>query len=280
MTVTNISVRQAEIAAALHVVPPFADSQAAKEETQRRVDFMASTLRDSGQRTLVLGISGGIDSALAGRLAQLAVESLRADTRDAGYRFVAVRLPYGNQFDEADAQLALRFIRADEARTVSIKAGVDALCAALEDLAALPDARRDFVIGNVKARVRMVAQFAIANATQGLVIGTDHAAEAVMGFFTKFGDGAADLTPLAGLVKSQIRAIAAQLGAPARLVDKVPTADLEALRPGRPDEDAYGVTYAEIDAFLHGEGVSEAAAARIIRAYDASRHKRRLPLAP
>ncbi|HEX7382477.1 MAG TPA: ammonia-dependent NAD(+) synthetase [Nevskiaceae bacterium] len=280
MTATDISVRQAGIAAALHVVPPFASPQAAQEEAQRRVAFIAKTLRDSGQRTLVLGISGGIDSALAARLAQLAVESLRTGEGAADCRFIAVRLPYGEQFDEGDAQLALRFIRADEERTVPIKAGVDALCNGLGDLAALPDARRDFVIGNVKARVRMVAQFAIANATHGLVIGTDHAAEAVMGFFTKFGDGAADLTPLAGLVKGQIRAIAAHLGAPARLVDKVPTADLEALRPGRPDEDAYGVTYAEIDAFLHGEPVSEAAATRIIQAYDASRHKRRLPLTP
>jgi len=112
------------------------------------------------------------------------------------------------------------------------------------------------------------------------VIGTDHAAEAVMGFFTKFGDGACDLTPLSGLVKNQVRAIARRLGAPDNLVMKVPTADLEELRPGKPDEDAHGVSYKQIDAFLHGEPVGDEAYAIIVKAYDQTRHKRELPFAP
>lgn len=102
----------------------------------------------------------------------------------------------------------------------------------------------------------------------------------VMGFFTKFGDGACDLTPLAGLVKGQVREIAAALGAPAQLVKKVPTADLEELKPGKPDEDAYGVTYLEIDAFLQGFEVSEEAARIIVETYDKSRHKREMPKEP
>jgi NAD+ synthase len=113
-----------------------------------------------------------------------------------------------------------------------------------------------------------------------LVIGTDHAAEAVMGFFTKFGDGACDLAPLSGLVKGQVRAIAQQLGAPEHLVFKVPTADLEELRPGKPDEEAHGVSYGQIDAFLHGQEVSAEAYAIIVRTYDNSQHKREQPLAP
>lgn len=272
--------RQREIAAALHVVPPFADEQALVAECERRIAFIARTLKQSGLHALVLGISGGIDSTLAGRLAQLAVERLRADTGDAAWRFVAVRLPYGAQFDEADARMALDFIRADETLTVPIAPGVNALAEPIAALQALPDARRDFVLGNIKARCRMVVQYAVANAHSGLVIGTDHAAEAVMGFFTKFGDGACDLAPLTGLVKGQVRAIARHLGAPTHLVDKTPTADLENLTPGKPDEVAYGVTYAEIDAFLHGQVVSERAAARIIATYDASGHKRALPLTP
>ena len=272
--------RQSEIAAALKVVPPFADQAALVAECERRIAFIAETLRASGLRALVLGISGGIDSTLAGRLAQLAVQQLRAATGEAAWRFIAVRLPYAQQFDESDAQAALAFIRADETLTVPIAAGVDALARPIAALHALPAARRDFVLGNIKARCRMVVQYAIANAHQGLVIGTDHAAEAVMGFFTKFGEGACDLAPLTGLVKRQIRAIARHLGAPAHLVDKTPTADLENLTPGKPDEVAYGVTYAEIDAFLHGQAVSDAAAARIIALYDGSGHKRRLPLTP
>lgn len=275
-----MSNRQAEIAAALAVVPPFADEAALVAQIDKRKAFIKQCLRNSGLKVLVLGISGGVDSTTAGRLAQLTVEELRAETGDAGYRFIAVRLPHDTQHDEEDAQASLRFIRADEEDTVNIGGSVRGLGEQVTHLQQLSDARRDFVVGNVKARIRMVAQFAIANANNGLVIGTDHAAEAVMGFFTKFGDGACDLAPLSGLVKGQVRAIAQYLGAPQSLVFKVPTADLEELRPGKPDEEAHGVSYAEIDAFLHGQPVSEHAYATIVRTYDNTRHKRELPLVP
>mgnify|MGYP006182959517 FL=1 len=275
-----MSNRQAEIAAALDVVPPFADDAALSAEIERRKTFIKNTLKNSGLKVLVLGISGGVDSLTAGRLAQLSVEELRAETGDTAYRFIAVRLPHNAQHDEHDAQDSLKFIRADEEDTVNIAGSVSGLGEQVSHLQKLTDARRDFVVGNIKARIRMVAQFAIANANNGLVIGTDHAAEAVMGFFTKFGDGACDLAPLSGLVKKQVRAIAAHLGAPQHLVMKTPTADLEELRPGKPDEEAHGVTYAEIDAFLHGEKVSDEAYATIVRTYDNTRHKRELPLVP
>ncbi|GII28639.1 hypothetical protein Pmi06nite_20810 [Planotetraspora mira] len=101
----------------------------------------------------------------------------------------------------------------------------------------MPDAiQQDFLLGNIKARQRMIAQYAVAGALGGLVVGTDHAAEAVTGFFTKHGDGAADVVPLAGLTKRRVRAIAHTLGMPGTLIHKTPTADLESLRPGRPDE--------------------------------------------
>ena len=275
-----MSNRQAEIAAALDVVPPFADDAALHAEIERRKGFIKQTLRNAGLKVLVLGISGGVDSTTAGRLAQLSVEELRKETGDADYRFIAVRLPYNTQHDEADAQASMRFVNADEEQTVNIADSVIGLREHVSSLKGLSDARRDFVIGNVKARIRMVAQFTIANAHNGLVIGTDHAAEAVMGFFTKFGDGACDLAPLSGLVKDQVRAIGRALGAPDQLVQKVPTADLEELRPGKPDEDAHGVTYAQIDAFLHGQPVSDEAYAIIVRTYDNTRHKRELPLVP
>ncbi|MEO4049352.1 ammonia-dependent NAD(+) synthetase [Pseudomonas sp. CAU 1711] len=275
-----MSNRQAEIAAALDVVPPFADEAALVAQIDKRKAFIKNTLQSSGLKVLVLGISGGVDSLTAGRLAQLSVEELRAETGDSAYRFIAVRLPHKVQHDEHDAQDSLRFIRADEEDTVNIHDSVIGLGEQVTHLQKLTDARRDFVIGNIKARIRMVAQFAIANANNGLVIGTDHAAEAVMGFFTKFGDGACDLAPLSGLVKHQVRAIAKHLGAPQHLVMKTPTADLEELRPGKPDEEAHGVSYAEIDAFLHGEKVSDEAYATIVRTYDNTRHKRELPLVP
>lgn len=272
--------RQTEIAAALKIRPPFEGPEAIRAEIDRRVGFIQQCLRESGLRTLVLGISGGVDSTTAGLLCQRAVEGLRAAGEGDDYRFIAVRLPYDVQHDEHEAQLAIDTIQPDECHTVNIAAAVKALALATHALEGLSPSMRDFVLGNTKARVRMVAQYTIANARNGLVVGTDHAAEAVMGFFTKFGDGACDLTPLTGLVKYQVRQLAEALGAPAQLVQKVPTADLEELHPGKPDELAHGVSYHDIDAFLHGKPVPEASAHTIIATYDKTRHKRELPKEP
>ncbi|MGW6536961.1 ammonia-dependent NAD(+) synthetase [Streptomyces sp. NPDC055011] len=268
--------RQHQIARELQVSESF-DPAA---EIERRVAFLAERLTGTGLRSLVLGISGGVDSTTAGRLCQLAVERARATGHEA--TFYAMRLPYGVQADERDAQTALGFIRADQVLTVDIKAASDAaLDATLAAGVVFRDAHhQDFVHGNIKARQRMIAQYAVAGAQDGLVVGTDHAAEAVSGFFTKFGDGAADLVPLTGLTKRRVRAVAAELGAPEGLVRKVPTADLETLDPGKPDEDALGVTYDDIDDFLEGKPVGEAAHASIVRRYDLTEHKRQLPIAP
>lgn len=100
-----------------------------------------------------------------------------------------------------------------------------------------------------------------------------------MGFFTKHGDGAADLVPLRGLTKRRVRALGILLGAPAKLITKVPTADLESLKPLRPDEDAFGVTYDEIDDFLEGLSVRPDAVEIILKQYDATAHKRAEPVA-
>lgn len=271
---------QAEIARMLDVVAPFCDEAALAAEIARRITFIQTTLRDSALKTLVLGISGGVDSSVAGRLAQLAVEGLRAQSGDQDYRFIALRLPYQNQHDEADAQLALAFIAADQEHTINIAAGVQGVCQELGPLEALSPAQNDMVRANIKARMRMLAQYAMANATGGLVIGTDHAAEAVMGFFTKFGDGACDLAPLSGLVKGQVRAMARYLGASQMLTNKTPTADLEELAPGKPDELSFGISYADIDAFLHCQPVSAAVFACITQAYQRSMHKRQMPQTP
>ncbi|UVJ44516.1 ammonia-dependent NAD(+) synthetase [Pseudomonas sp. LS1212] len=271
---------QQEIAQQLKVQPPFADQTALQDEVARRIAFIQQCLQNSGLKTLVLGISGGVDSLTAGLLAQRAVEQLRSRTGDEQYRFIAVRLPYQTQHDEHEAQACVDFIAPDERHTVNIGPAVKALAAEVQTFEGQPAATVDFVLGNTKARMRMIAQYTIAGARQGLVIGTDHAAEAVMGFFTKFGDGACDLAPLSGLVKNQVRAIARHFGAPESLVEKVPTADLEDLAPGKPDEASHGVTYAEIDAFLHGEPVRQEAFDIICRTYQKTHHKREMPFAP
>ena len=271
---------QRQIAKDLNVQPPFKDDDALEAEVARRITFIQCCLNNAGLKTLVLGISGGVDSLTAGLMAQRVVKQLREQTGDERYRFIAVRLPYGVQHDEIDATAAVDFINPDERQTVNIGPAVKALAAEVASFEGKPPATVDFVLGNTKARMRMVAQYTIAGATGGLVIGTDHAAEAVMGFFTKFGDGSCDLAPLSGLVKNQVRAIARFFGAPESLVEKVPTADLEDLEPGKPDEASHGVTYAEIDAFLHGEPVSEQAFDIICKTYEKTHHKREMPFAP
>ena len=271
---------QRQIAEDLKVQPPFKNQDALEAEVARRITFIQCCLVNSGLKTLVLGISGGVDSLTAGLMAQKAVKQLREQSGDQAYRFIAVRLPYGVQQDEADATASVDFINPDERQTVNIGPAVKALAAEVSAFEGKTPATVDFVLGNTKARMRMVAQYTIAGATGGLVIGTDHAAEAVMGFFTKFGDGSCDLAPLSGLVKNQVRAIARFFGAPEYLVEKIPTADLEDLAPGKPDEASHGVTYAEIDAFLHGEPVSEEAFNIICKTYEKTHHKREMPFAP
>lgn len=248
-------------------------------EITRRVDFIKRKLQEAGCKSLVLGISGGVDSTTCGRLAQLAVDQLNEES-NGGYQFIAVRLPYGEQKDEDEAQLALQFIQPSHSVSVNIKAGVDGLHAAshtaLEGTGLLPEdkAKVDFVKGNVKARARMVAQYEIAGYVGGLVIGTDHSAENITGFYTKFGDGACDLAPLFGLSKRQVREVAATLGAPELLVKKVPTADLEELDPQKADEDALNLTYEQIDDFLEGKPVSAEVTERLIQIYKVTQHKR------
>ncbi|TWD80975.1 NH(3)-dependent NAD(+) synthetase [Kribbella amoyensis] len=244
-------------------------------EIERRIAFLADQLHRTGASGYVLGISGGVDSSTAGRLCQLAVERVRE--RGGSARFVAMRLPYGVQHDEDDAQRALKFIRPDETLTVDIKPATDAMVEAVRH-SDLGD-REDFHVGNVKARQRMIAQYTVAGARGSLVVGTDHAAEAVMGFFTKYGDGACDLTPLSGLTKRRVRAVGAQLGAAPEITGKVPTADLETNNPGVPDETVLGVSYDQIDDFLEGHEIEDQAAETIIGYHRRTVHKRAVPLA-
>lgn len=243
-------------------------------EVEARVAFLKDYLRQTGAKGFVLGISGGLDSSLAGRLAQLAVESLAQEGVEAD--FVAVRLPHGVQHDEADAQAALDFIAAKTEWTFNIKQAVLGFEDEFERTS--PQELTDFVRGNVKARSRMVAQYMIAGERNLLVIGTDHGAESVTGFFTKYGDGGADILPLYGLNKRQNRQLLQHLGAPERIWQKIPTADLLDLQPGRTDEHELGITYEQIDDYLEGRDVPDEVAESIERRYLITRHKRTTPV--
>ena len=255
----------------------------ANTEINRRVNFIKQQLETSGCKSLVLGISGGVDSFSCGRLAQLAVEQLRQQNPDSDYQFYAVRLPYGTQQDEQDAQISLDAIAPDKVLTVNIQQATDAVnqqvCHTLEQVeGAISPEAIDFAKGNVKARVRMTSQYQVAGLVNGLVLGTDHSAENITGFYTKHGDGACDLAPLFGLSKRQVRLLAKTMGAPDSITYKTPTADLECLSPQKEDEAVLGISYDDIDDFLEGKPVPEASEKRLIEIYNRTQHKR-LPIA-
>ncbi|MBN0989046.1 ammonia-dependent NAD(+) synthetase [Amphritea pacifica] len=267
---------RASIVAAMRVQPQIDTTT----EIQRRIDFIKKTLLASGCKHLVLGISGGVDSTTCGRLAQLSVEQLNQESGSDSYRFIAVRLPYNTQQDEEDAQTSVAFISPSACVTANVQPGADGVHSATlsaMDAAGLhagSAAHIDFNKGNVKARIRMTIQYEIAGLLGGLVLGTDHSAENITGFYTKYGDGACDLAPLFGLSKRQVRAVAAALGAPEQLIHKTPTADLECDTPQLADEAALGLTYDQIDDFLEGKPVSPDVEDKLIGIYRRTQHKR------
>ena len=263
---------QRQIIEALEVVQDFD----AAREAERRVSFLAEYLQATGTRGLVLGISGGVDSTVGGGSPSWpASGSGRAGTPPSRCGCPGV------QRDEADALAALEAIAPDEEYTVNIQAGTDGLWdACVVAGVRIDEATDDYVKGNVKARQRMIAQYAVAGTRNLLVVGTDQAAEAAVGFFTKYGDGGADVVPLFGLPKRRVRDIGRHLGIPDQLISKVPTADLEDDRPMIPDEVALGVRYTVVDEYLEGGDIDPADEATILGWYRRTGHKRAMPLSP
>ncbi|MGE8037505.1 NAD(+) synthase [Lysinibacillus sp. KCTC 33748] len=263
---------QQEIIKELRVLP----TVDAQEEIRKSIDFLKEYARRySFVKGFVLGISGGQDSTLTGKLTQLAVDELNAEMGEAKYSFWAVRLPYGVQADEKDCQDAIDYIKPTETFTVSIKDAVDASVRGLTNAGI---ELSDFAKGNEKARERMKVQYSIAAMNNAVVLGTDHAAEAITGFYTKFGDGGADLMPIFRLNKRQGKQLLAALDCPEHLYLKIPTADLEEDRPSLPDEEALGLTYDQIDDYLEGKAIPEEARKILEGHYLRSQHKRHMPI--
>lgn len=268
--------KQQEIIAALGVKPTIQPI----EEIEKRTKFLADYLEQAGLNGFVLGVSGGQDSLLAGIITQHAVDICNKNNREA--YFHTMLLPYGIQHDRADAELSIEIIKSNSSdrkniieHDLNIKTSVDAM---VKEFANECQPIGDFNKGNIKARMRMIGQYAIAGEYGLLVVGADHAAESVTGFFTKFGDGAADIMPLSGLTKRQGRAMLEVLNIPESLLNKMPTADLLDNNPIQPDETELGISYTEIDDYLEGKTISPKVAKIIENFYEKTQHKRNLPI--
>lgn len=240
------------------------------------VEWLARRLAGSGKSGFVLGLSGGLDSAVVLRLCQLAAPD----------RVTAVMMPcHGDPADEADAlEIARHFGIAP--RRLDLAPAYDRLIAdiggAFPEL--IPPAGAGahaarLPLANLKARLRMASLYVVANSLDCLVAGTGNRSELLIGYFTKHGDGASDLLPIGGLLKGEVRTLARELDVPPAIVDKVPSAGLWA---GQTDEAEMGFTYTDLERYVISgpDTVAPALAMRIERLMRASDHKRALPPTP
>ena len=260
---------QQEIIARLGVKPQID----AAEEVRRRVDFLKQSVLSSGTTGLLIAISGGIDSAVAAGLCKRATDELAAETGKP-YMTLGVFQPYGTQEDIDDSYAVAKAFELKHTVETNIEDAVNEIALETEHAFKSIGIHRHISRGgkgNVKARTRMVVQYALAFDLNLLVVGTDHASEAITGFYTKWGDGAVDITPLSTLNKRQVRQLAAHLGVPQSVLDKAPTAGLW---EGQTDEAELGITYEENSDYLEGKSISSEAQAKLEKQYAKTEHKR------
>lgn len=242
--------------------------------SERIAGWLRDRAADAGARGFILGMSGGIDSAVVARLCQLAMPG----------RVLGVIMPcHSHADDELDAVLAAESSQLPAVR-VDLSAAYDALALDITATTSAerghgfsPDATRTRIaLANIKPRLRMTTLYTIGTSLNFLVTGTGNRSEITVGYYTKYGDGGVDLLPIGALVKSQVRELARELGVPARIIDKPPSAGLWA---GQTDESEMGFTYEDLERFLEEgpESVAGATAARIRQLITASHHKRELP---
>ena len=222
-------------------------------------EWLKERAREAGARGIVVGLSGGIDSAVVAALARRAF----------GHGMLALILPcHSSPTDLEDALLVARSLDVP-CRTVDLGPAFDALSAEMSqaglDLSRMAGA-------NLKARLRMSALYAAAQPLSLLVCGTSNRSEVETGYFTKFGDSASDLWPLADLLKTEVRALARCLGVPGRIIDKAPSAGLW---EGQTDEGEMGFTYDELDRYLATGEAEPQIRERIEAMHRRSEHKRR-----
>lgn len=228
------------------------------------VAWIREQVTAAGSRGVVFGMSGGIDSAVVGVLCQKALPQTA----------LGVCMPcYSDERDIEDArQVAATF--EIPLKVIPLEAAFDSLRAVLPSGGC--DAKADRLLaGNLKARLRMSVLYYFGNWLNHLVVGSSNRSELAAGYFTKYGDGAADILPLGNLVKSEVRALGRKLGIPQEIVDKTPSAGLWA---GQTDEDELGFTYEQLDRYLKTVEAEEDVLKRIEALCLRNAHKKRMPL--
>ncbi|MCF7934879.1 MAG: NAD(+) synthase [Synergistales bacterium] len=229
--------------------------------TKRITQWLTQQIRAAGMEGGIVGLSGGIDSAVVAALLQRT-----------GYGVQTVIMPcHSDQADAQDARLVAERLELP-CCTVPLDAAYNALVSALPE-----EEWRDpkqLSQANIKPRLRMVTLYALAQERRYLVCGTGNKIELSIGYFTKFGDSGCDLLPLGDLVKCEVNALGRHLGVPESVLDKPPSAGLWA---GQTDEDEMGLSYSRLDAFLLGESEDPEAAAFVQRQMARSEHKRTMP---
>jgi NAD+ synthase len=245
----------------------------ADEEIRNRVNFLKDYVKKSGTSGLLIAISGGIDSAVTTGLCKQATDELSEETGKE-YKTVGVFQPYGEQVDIEDSYAVAEAFNLKYRIETNIEEAVNEIALeaefGLKSIGIHQHLSRGGK-GNVKARTRMVLQYALAFDLNLLVVGTDHASEAITGFFTKYGDGAVDITPLSSLNKRQVRQLASKLGVPQSILDKAPTAGLW---EGQTDEGELGITYDDNSDYLEGKAISDEAREKLEKQYLKTEHKR------
>lgn len=242
-------------------------------EIRRRVDFLKEYVLKAGASGLLIAISGGVDSAVTTGLCKRATDELTAE-QGKEYITVGVFQPYGEQEDIQDSYAVAEAFGLKHRVETNIEEAVDEIALEVEFGLKSIGVNRHISRGgkgNVKARTRMVVQYALAFELNLLVVGTDHASEAITGFFTKWGDGAVDITPLSSLNKRQVRQLAASLGVPQAIINKAPTAGLW---EGQTDEGELGITYDDNSDYLEGKEIAPAIREKLEQQYLKTEHKR------
>jgi NAD+ synthase len=244
-----------------------------EEEIRKRVDFLKKYVTDYNLSGLLIAISGGIDSAVTAALCKQATDELKAETGKS-YMTLGVFQPYGVQEDIADSYGVAEALGLEHTIETNIEEAVNEIVLEVEygfkKLGIHRHVSKEGK-GNTMARTRMVTQYALAFDLNLLVVGTDHASEALTGFYTKYGDGAVDITPLTSLNKRQIRLLAARLGVPQSVLDKAPTAGLW---EGQTDEKELGVSYEDNSDYLEGKPIGDEARQKLEKHYLRTEHKR------